>query len=325
MPIRYTNNATGGGGSSGNPINGTETIGTDFGLGGELMQNTAIDAAGFEFDFYQNIGGLDVRQHIGPIFGGFLDGVGEYADDSGDDGMITFNGIINTEDPYAYLVSTLLPNYVSSIAVSAYEISLFNKQEGQYQTTLQNVSGAIIATAYNLVNNEDSAYHSVDSNGGIFGQFTKAAIYQGLGSDNIINGFAAYTDDYIGPEADSSQLYRYDTNIGLPVDLWGAFSIGIVGNHLWEIGNANNYRQNVFVALDESIRMFFGRTIINGVPSPPVSEVKCDTNGVHFVGAIHTGEVETVSATAIQATYTKRLAIYDLSDTLIGYVPLMNP
>jgi hypothetical protein len=303
MPIRYGNNGGGGGGNTGNPINGTEVIGADFGLGGELMQNTEIDAATNSFKLFDVVGGGELSILLDNYFANKAAGQ---------------QFILNDE--------TFASGVYADFSAFCYSLFQNNATGKQIVHTVSrnDINSTAITTTTQL------ARQIIDPTGLITNEYTNAAIFETSSPFdpnlfNIKNGFASYSETYPGPEADTVEIYRYDTNIGLPVDMWQCFSLGILGIHNWEIGDIDNYRTNRFLAIDEQISMSWGSTKIAGVQNPPTAQVKCDTQGVHFKGAIHTGEVETVSATAIQATYTKRLAIYDLTDTLVGYVPLMDP
>lgn len=197
----------GGGYLAGNPINGTEKIGANFGLGGTLTKDTTIDASGKEFDFFQNIDGNLQTLHIGKALGGLLDFVGEHIEDSPNN-FYLINGVADLspfgENPYTAIVAAFdfTNNTQSHLKIDIDELN-FKKQDntgdvGVYvdidsaeiynNKVADDSTSAINATNTGAKmfaeNNTDGTGSNIDANkdGSLLGSYTSHFIAEGVGT-----------------------------------------------------------------------------------------------------------------------------------------------
>lgn len=349
MAVLY-NGGLGGGYLAGNPINGTEKIGTNFGLGGTLTKDTVIDANAKEFDFFQNVAGNKQTLHIGKTLGGMLDFVGAHIEDLPNNRFV-FNGIADLS-PFGENALTSIvtfydlingvrntlridPNNTALIAAygpidsrveldtNSIDIKRFNASNN---TTLKIViDGNKVETKAEDTTAVKNASIEVNKNGSILSSFTSHLILEGVGTTSKNFGYSAFTDRSTGgAAADSATMYRYDQSIGLDERVFGINNDNLWASFLYDVTDNRNYSLLGFTAGSGFSRLYWGAEVTAGSTDlANATYFEAGPNGLKLKGAIMSDQVETVLPTAIPGTYTKRIAIKDLNNNLLGYMPIL--
>lgn len=345
----YYNGGLGGGFMAGRPINGTERIGTNFGLGGTLTKDTTIDASGKEFDFYQDISGNLQTLHIGKTVGGLLDFVGEHIEDLPND-IFLLNGVADLTPLGGLALSAIIgyldivPGYQSLIianknyialnletSITSSIIQITDTQADFYHENLANNSNTGIRAADTFIKlkaedniNAKGGNFDVNVDGSILSSFTSHFIAEGVGSTDKNFGYSAFTDRFTGAAADSATMYRYDEVIGLDERVFGINNDNLWASFLYDVTDNQNYKLLGFTAGSGFSRLYWGAEVTAGSTDlANATYFEAGPNGLKLKGAIMSDQVETVLPTAIPATYTKRIAIKDLNNNLLGYMPIL--
>ena len=345
----YYNGGLGGGFMAGRPINGTERIGTNFGLGGTLIKDTTIDANAKEFDFYQDISGNKQTLHIGKTLGGQLDFVGEHIEDLPNQRFL-FNGIADLSGFGESALSSIITFYDivngvnNSLNIDPNGSTLIS-YHGQVQSELYldalsvQLKRNILSNNTNLrllIDNDKvqaestdnqkntSANIHVDKNGSILSSFTSHLIIEGIGTTDKNYGYSAFTDRFTGAAADSATMYRYDQVSGLDERVFGINNDNLWASFLYDVSDNQNYSLLGFTAGSGFSRLYWGAEVTAGSTDlANATYFEAGPNGLKLKGAIMSDQVETVTPTAIPGTYTKRIAIKDLNNNLLGYMPIL--
>jgi len=348
MAVLY-NGGLGGGYLAGNPINGTEKIGTNFGLGGTLTKNTTINASGKEFDFYQDIDGNLQTLHIGKTVGGLLDFVGEHIEDLPGD-IYLINGVADLTPFSGEALSTIVgyldyTNNYQSLYIANKDTQRFTLDVADYSIRMQLIDTSIDLFHENLSNNSNSGVQvydtgvklkaedninakggnfDVNKDGSILSSFTSHLIIEGVGTTDKNFGYSAFTDRFTGAAADSATMYRYDQVVGLDERVFGINNNNLWASFLYDVVDNQNYSLLGFTAGDGFSRLFWVAEVVTGSTDlANATYFEAGPNGLKLKGAIMSDQVETVLPTAIPGTYTKRIAIKDLNNVLIGYMPIL--
>lgn len=339
----------GGGYLAGNPINGTEKIGTNFGLGGTLTKNTTINASGKEFDFYQDIDGNLQTLHIGKTVGGLLDFVGAHIEDLPGD-IYLLNGVADLT-PFSGESLSAVVGYIeiangfkSMIFINKDEITL-SFENATHSATIQASELSSDLHHQNLSNNSKSSVRAyedgarllaednnnaiggnfdVNKDGSILSSFTSHLILEGVGTTDKNYGYSAFTDRFTGAAADSATMYRYDQVVGLDERVFGINNDNLWASFLYDVTDNQNYSLLGFTAGSGFSRLYWGAEVTAGSTDlANATYFEAGPNGLKLKGAIMSDQVETVLPTAIPGTYTKRIAIKDLNNNLLGYMPIL--
>lgn len=348
MAVLY-NGGLGGGYLAGNPINGTEKIGTNFGLGGTLTKNTTINASGKEFDFYQDIDGNLQTLHIGKTVGGLLDFVGEHIEDLPGD-IYLLNGVADLTPFSGEALSTIFgyldyTNNYQSLYIANKDTHRFTLDVADYSVLFQITDQSIDLYHENLANNSNSGVQvydagvklkaednintkggnfDVNKDGSILSSFTSHLILEGVGTTDKNYGYSAFTDRFTGAAANSATMYRYDEVIGLDERVFGINNDNLWASYLYDVSDNQNYSLLGFTAGDGFSRLYWGADVVAGSTDlANATYFEAGPNGLKLKGAIMSDQVETVLPTAIPATYTKRIPIRDLNNNLLGYMPIL--
>lgn len=345
----YYNGGLGGGFMAGRPINGTERIGTNFGLGGTLTKDTVIDANAKEFDFFQNVAGNKQTLHIGKTLGGMLDFVGEHIEDLPNNRFV-FNGIADLSAFGQNALSSVVTFYDivnginNSLKIDPNGVSLISNY-GPVQSELSLDITSVQLKRNDLSNNTNlrvlidndkvqakstdtpngtSANIDIDKNGSILGSFTSHLILEGVGTTDKNFGYSAFTDRFTGAAAASATMYRYDQAIGLDERVFGINNDNLWASFLYDVTDNKNYSLLGFTAGSGFSRLYWGADVVAGSTDlANATYFEAGPNGLKLKGAIMSDQVETVAPTAIPGTYTKRIAIKDLNNNLLGYMPIL--
>ena len=349
MAVLY-NGGLGGGYLAGNPINGTEKIGTNFGLGGTLTKDTTINASGKDFDFFQTVGGFDQTLHIGKTLNGNIPFVGEHIEDVINK-REAFNGVADLS-AFGLGGINVFAGYADFSIYKKFFFIANNTGAGiQYAGTVKNFetrvnSGSAFLLGEDLSNNsrmqvlvddtrakmlaEDNinakgANVDVVKDGSILSSFTSHFIAEGVGTTDKNFGYSAFTDRFTGgAAADSATMYRYDQVLGLDERVFGINNDNLWASFLYDVTDNQNYRLLGFTAGDSFSRLYYGAEVVAGSTDLANSTYfEAGPNGLKLKGAIMSDQVETVSATPMPATYKKRIAIKDLNNNLLGYMPIL--
>jgi len=346
MAVLY-NGGLGGGYLAGNPINGTEKIGANFGLGGTLTKDTTINASGKEFDFYQTIGGYDQTLHIGKTYFGLLDFVGEHIEDVLNNTYV-INGVANLVPFGGEALSSIIGYFDDDINNSFITNRIYSSislENAFFLSKIQLQEDYAVLYHENLSNNSNSAVNVKDSgvkikaedninakggildvnkDGSILSSFTSHLILEGVGTTDKNFGYSAFTDRFTGAAANSATMYRYDQAIGLDERVFGINNDNLWASFLYDVTDNQNYSLLGFTAGDGFSRLFWGAEVVTGSTDlANATYFEAGPNGLKLKGAIMSDQVETVLPTAIPGTYTKRIAIKDLNNVLIGYMPIL--
>jgi len=348
MAVLY-NGGLGGGYLAGNPINGTEKIGANFGLGGTLTKKTIINASGKDFDFYQDIDGNLQTLHIGKTGGGLLDFVGEHIEDLPNDTFL-LNGVADLT-PFSGEALTAIVGYfdftnsyqcILVVNKDATDISYQNSTvsvvsrvdsnnvEHYFQDLANNtISSVLVSNLSVKLESEDNlnakgANIDVNKDGSILSSFTSHLVIEGVGTTDKNFGYSAFTDRFTGAAADSATMYRYDQAIGLDERVFGINNDNLWASFLYDVSDNQNYSLLGFTAGSGFSRLYWGAEVTAGSTDlANATYFEAGPNGLKLKGAIMSDQVETVAPTAIPGTYTKRIAIKDLNNNLLGYMPIL--
>ena len=332
MAVLY-NGGLGGGFMAGRPINGTERIGTNFGLGGTLTKNTTIDASGKEFDFYQDISGNLQTLHIGKTVGGLLDFVGEHIEDIPGD-IYLINGVADLTPFGGEALSTIIgyldyTNNYQSLYIANKDTHRFTLEVPDYSVLFQVIDQSIDLYHENLTNNSNSGVRvhdtgvwlkaedninakganvDVNKDGSILSSFTSHFIAEGVGSTDKNFGYSAFTDRFTGAASDSATMYRYDEVIGLDERVFGINNDNLWASFLYDVTDNQNYSLLGFTAGSGFSRLYWGAEVTAGSTDlANATYFEAGPNGLKLKGAIMSDQVETVLPTVSTSNHLAQL------------------